>query len=117
MSLFLKIVVYLVAGLVLLTIDVLFVRRVASEFTPREKPPVIASFRIIGRADADKIGEVMAQMLVARAHELNVEIDTAVKALKSGDAKKDGRLQLQSYSAYQWPLQVDLGSSTPDMKV
>src|SRR5438067_1237094 len=130
MSILLRIVLYVMIGLVLMLADLLFIRRVASEFRPKENgPPVIAPFRVIGKTttEADKIGEVMAQLLVARTHELSIEIKSAIRTLtapkvKAADGAKEELatqpLTLQNYDPYAEQVQVvTLASESPDMKV
>jgi Subtilase family len=124
MALFIKVALYLVIGLILAIVDLLFIRRMAAEFRPKVLPPVIAPFRIVGKAaEADKIGEVLAQMGVARANELKFEINSAFAAVTAPGSKTppvDGAtpLQLQTYDAHSEPLQVArLATAAPDVKV
>jgi hypothetical protein len=132
---FLKIALYVVIALVLAMADLLFYRRVRSEFRTKDNlPPVITPFHVIGRpgTDGDKAGEVMAQMLVARTYSLNREIDAAISLLAHPPEKQDDQsagasgtgppasapLRLQNYGALAEPVAVAmLGPQAPDMKV
>src|SRR6185369_6667043 len=100
MTFFIKIALYIVVGLVLAIADILFVRRLRSEFNGTEVlPPMVAPFRVVGKAaEADRLGEVLAQMGVARANELKLEIDSAFAAVTAPGSKKppvDGTMPLQ----------------------
>ena len=51
-----KILLYLGAGALLVTLDLVYIRRVAAEFRGSEKPALIAPFRVIGKTEtADRV--------------------------------------------------------------
>lgn len=90
MDAILKALVYLLVGLMLLTVNLWFARAVWHAL--REQPPVvIAPFQVVGKDDAGgRLGTTLATMLLARLGRIREELKASTQALRSarrGDAE------------------------------
>lgn len=80
-----KVILYAVTGVILLVLNVWYIRSVYRTFWSSDLPDVIAPFQFIGREDKDgSQGRGLARMLVARLDYLQREINEAEGALTAG---------------------------------
>ena len=98
MDAIIKVCLYLLVGLALLTVNVWFVRNVYYALL-EQAAVVIAPFQVVGKDDAEgKLGTALATMLVARLGRIREEMKASALALRAA-RQREGQPVIQTLDA------------------
>lgn len=94
----LRIIIFLILGLLLFGANVLFVQAIRSTFFDRSTPSQIAPFRVIGRENKDGV------LSIAMAHELRARVGLLLRELQEPDTQFDQSRFDKTYQPLGIPL-------------